>query len=182
MKKGFTLVELLVAAVIIGGLAVFATVAYRNSAAEARWTAAKARAEQLAAAVERLQIDYPGVKGFKESTINDISDPTLTCPLYTGIQSPLGGGTGGTVYPSALITCGYIENGGWTNDYWQYMVKFRRAVTYSGGSCGGASACVMALENAKLPKKYLQMRYDVSNGEGSISEIRTNTGPQIVLW
>ena len=60
--KGFTLVELLVAATIIGILAVFATNSYRNGVAETRWAQAKANLDQLAAAVQRVKLDYPAVK------------------------------------------------------------------------------------------------------------------------
>lgn len=56
-NKGFTLLELLIAATIIGILAVFATVAFRNSAGETRVQGAKAKLNALGIAVQRFQLD-----------------------------------------------------------------------------------------------------------------------------
>ena len=56
-RNGFTLIELLIAATIIGILAVFATVAYRNSASDARAAAAKTYANTLAQAAQRYLLD-----------------------------------------------------------------------------------------------------------------------------
>lgn len=60
---GFTLLELLIAATIVGTLAVFATVAFKNSSADARIAAAKPKAEQLATAVQRYKIEYGSLPG-----------------------------------------------------------------------------------------------------------------------
>lgn len=159
-KRGFTLVELLVAATIIAGLAVFATISYRNSAAESRWTAAQARVQQLANAVQRLQTDYPQVESFKGSVLEDLTSTELanmSCPLKPGIVSTR---LNPQVTPKALIACGYIENGGWTNDYWMYQVKWSNNLS-SASSCRGGLACVQALSNAKIPEKYSNLLYYV---------------------
>lgn len=58
-RYGFTLIELLVAGTIVGILAIYATIAYRNSVAETRLAAAKADLELLANARQRFAIDYP---------------------------------------------------------------------------------------------------------------------------
>lgn len=180
-KRGFTLVELLVAATIIGALAAFATVQYRNSVAETRWEGAKAKVHQLAAAIQRLQADYPGVQAFSSSSFEDVANPKAECPLYPGISSRLGNGA--TVPPSALITCGYVDNGGWSNEFWQYTVRYRRPLVYSGtGTCNGGLACVSAKEGAKLPESYTKLRYSVDKeGVGSTDEPGSG-GPSIVLW
>lgn len=82
-NNGFTLLELLVAATIIGVLAVFATVSYKNSAADARMAEAKARANALAGAIQRFKIEYPALtlsksnlysKGFGENYTWDDTD------------------------------------------------------------------------------------------------------------
>lgn len=67
-KYGFTLIELLVAGTIVGILAIYATIAYRNSVAETRLAAAKADVELLANARQRFAIDYPK----KTATISDL--------------------------------------------------------------------------------------------------------------
>lgn len=71
--KGFTLVELLVAATIIGFLAIVATTSFRNSAAETRWTQAKALANQLAAAAEALTTERNGVYFSSNTMFNPLS-------------------------------------------------------------------------------------------------------------
>ncbi len=55
--KGFTLLELLIAATIIGILAVFATISYRNSAADARVAEAKSKLDMVGWAVQRYKLD-----------------------------------------------------------------------------------------------------------------------------
>lgn len=84
--SGFTLLELLVAATIIGILAVFATVSYKNSAGEARIAAAKTRAEVLAGAVQRYNFEY------------------RNAPL-SGVMAS----------DSKLVTKGFVEKGGWND-------------------------------------------------------------------
>ena len=79
-RKGFTLVELLVAATIIGILMVFATNSYRNGVAETRWAQAKGNVDQLAAAVLRARIEYPASAVFSSA---------VTAPLMANIFIPL---------------------------------------------------------------------------------------------
>ena len=56
-KRGFTLLELLIAATILGLLAVFATMSFRYSASDNRIAAAKIKTAQLAAAVQSFRLD-----------------------------------------------------------------------------------------------------------------------------
>ena len=56
-NKGFTLLELLIAATIIGILAVLATVSFRNSAGDTRVAGAKAKLNALGGAVQRFKLD-----------------------------------------------------------------------------------------------------------------------------
>lgn len=149
-KKGFTLIELLIAATIIGMLAVFATTQYRNSAAEARWTQAKIKADQVATAVKQVALDYSTV----EFSGTELIDTTLNaCALTSGATSRA---------PSALISCGYLENAGWGKDYFAYYI------CPNGTGCSGDSiVCVLPRTGAALPNKYMHLKYCVDDeGKG----------------
>lgn len=105
-KKGFTLLELLVAATIVGIMAVFATVSYKNSVADSRMEAAKSRVESLAGAVQRFRIEYPN-------------------PTFDSSNAKMGDSTSTTCVknlPSGLIPCGFIGNGGWNDSYVEFFV------------------------------------------------------------
>ena len=150
--KGFTLVELLVAATIIGILAVFATNSYRNGVAETRWAQAKANLEQLAAAVQRVKLDYPAVKFSNTEMSNTTSD---TCSFYPGVR--------GTFSPAVLIPCGYLEGSDWNSEYFQYYVCDNRT---SSPCKSGAIACVGFSSNAKVPSRYKNYTYCYYGGSG----------------
>lgn len=109
-KKGFTLLELLIAATIIGILAMFATVSYKSSQADVRVAGAKARAEMLAGAVQRWNLDHPAIWGLMKNSSSG------ACSYV--------GGQGETTGVQNLIRCGYVENGGWEDGYfWFYVCK-----------------------------------------------------------
>ncbi len=80
-KKGFTLIELLIAGTIVGILAVFATVAYRNSVADARVEAAKASTNALAAAVQRYRLDPGSCPEVNESNVKGVINGLEACNL-----------------------------------------------------------------------------------------------------
>lgn len=143
--KGFTLVELLVAATIIGILAIFATNSYRNGVAESRWAQAKTNLEQLAAAVQRVKLDYPSVKFSNTEMSNTTS---TTCRFYPGVS--------GTFSPAVLIPCGYLEGGDWNSEYFQYYVCDNRT---SSPCKSGAVACVGFSSAAKVPDRYKSYKY-----------------------
>ena len=145
-RKGFTLVELLIAATIIGILAVFATAQYRNSAAETRWAAAKARADQLAYAVYQVAIEYPNLKFSK----------VAMAPGSTGSNCAYPSNPSGTYDPASLVTCGYLDNSGWSDkEYFLYYV------CKGNDNCGSEDALVVVTVNewAKLPASYKSYRY-----------------------
>ncbi len=62
-NKGFTLLELLIAATIIGILAVLATISFRNSAGDTRVAGARAKLNTLGGAVQRYQMDPQACPG-----------------------------------------------------------------------------------------------------------------------
>ena len=152
-KKGFTLVELLVAATIIGALAVFATINYRQSAAESRWVAAKARADMLWGAMQRFMLDY-GID-YTYSVGNDgimtdlgVSEDR-TCPMRPGFDTP-----SKTVYPQWLIKCGYLENGGWSDSTWIYSLC-------DPGGCDIGEVYMWPKQEAKFPSTYARKMYAI---------------------
>ncbi len=160
-KKGFTLVELLVAATIIGILAVFATSAYRNSVAETRFTQAKALALQLANAVIRARIDYPNVK----FSANDMSNPTsMTGCTITPVST--------TVYPFELVRCGYLERAAWTNEYFSYYICDDKTKAGCQRKFGTTTeypvACVQVKADSKLPADYKGYMYCIYERGGEV--------------
>ncbi len=106
-KKGFTLLELLIAAAIIAVLAMFATRAFRQSASDIRLQDAQARAKVIAMSAHRMKVEYPGVKfSTADDAIGQVSAPN-----------------GSYCYPTAaavtiqtLVDCGYL-------DYRQYAAE-----------------------------------------------------------
>lgn len=150
-EVGFTLVELLVAATIIGILAVFATNSYRNSVAETRWAAAKANLDQLATAVQRFKMDYASIK------INGVamSNGGL-CPVAYPSSSWI-------VAPGCLVSYGYLEASDWASDFFEYYVCDSKTTA----PCDIASpagdtkplACVVVKSTAKVPAKYTSYKY-----------------------
>ena len=150
-KKGFTLVELLVAAAIISILLVFATVQYRNSAAEARWTQARANAEQLANAVQRALKDYPGMKFNPAVELVDIHG--MTCPTTRYTPEPF--------EPYILIHCGFLEKVKWAKQgYFEYFVC--KDSTLTTDHCPAAAlVCVSPKCSARMPREYKLRRYCV---------------------
>ncbi len=127
-KKGFTLIELLIAATIIGILAVFATVAYRSSAADTRVAGAKSKLDVLATAVQRYKLDPAACPGIASSA-------TLTV--------------------ANLVNCGYLERSLFSVESDEYFT-FQICGSSSSSLCSGSTylAC-MSGNSSKLPKRYL---------------------------
>ncbi len=150
-KKGFTLVELLVAATIIGILAIFATNSYRNGVAETRWAQAKANLDQLANSIQRMKTDYPGLKFSSEAIINPTADGCLLSSSFYGQ---------GYLSTLMLMQCNYLEKGDWSNEYFLYYACDEK----TDDPCKAYSsqqpvACVQIREDAKLPAKYRGYSY-----------------------
>ena len=144
-RKGFTLLELLIAATIVAALAVMATVAYRNGVIETRIQAAKTRTEVLAGAVQRFVLDYGASKLG--------AGPELQRLAAKGACAPNG------MIVSSLINCDYVDNdGGWNDPYFAYYVC--NGVKTAGTPCSKTTlnaplACMWGRSNQnKLPAKY----------------------------
>ena len=110
-KRGFTLLELLIAATIVGLLAVFATISYRNSAAEARMESARTRTRALAGAVQRFRLEYP-VANVMSGEMANVTEPGTCSPAMEGAEN----------VPQMMIFCGFLENGGWNSEWVQFFV------------------------------------------------------------
>lgn len=153
MKKnaGFTLLELLIAATILGIMAIYAAVSYQNSMADTRLAAARGRLDVLAAAVQRYQMDYGAIDGGQVvDVINQVS-----CSANPN-----------------LFNCGFLENGGWSDGY----VRFYICDNSTTGKCFVDSAdsvsvtatvtnpfaCVKTISTAKWPKRYQNYTYCAS--------------------
>ncbi len=150
-QKGFTLVELLVAATIIGSLVVFATISYRKAAAETRWTAAKAKLEQVAGAVQRWQADYPAYTLAEGIIANSSADCQAKIGQYVYT---------GRLNPSNLIACGFLEKGDWNAQSSYYYYAVCRNGDDSVTFCQTDSlACVAPRESANLPADYKSKVY-----------------------
>lgn len=136
-NKGFTLLELLVAATIIGILAVFATTAYKNSAADARVAAAKTRTESLAGAVQRMRLEYPSFKAVS----GQMQDSTSAWCNYS--------------VPSGLVSCGFLGNNGWDEDgYMTYWVCSGKSGGCAASPLEDPLACMVSTNNSKMPARY----------------------------
>ena len=95
-KRGFTLLELIIAAAIIAVLAVFATQSFRQSGSDIRTQNAKTKAKSIAMAVQLFLEDYPNAT----LATGDLAMPSE--PGSCSINGPITLGN--------LIACGYLEN------------------------------------------------------------------------
>ena len=91
--------ELLIAAALIGVLAMFATQAFRASSSDIRIEDAKSRALLLVSAAQRYYTEYPGAASFPTGSSNKI--PVLLVPRDKCFTSP------GAV--QNLVDCGFLE-------------------------------------------------------------------------
>lgn len=143
-KRGFTLLELLIAATIIGTLAVLATVSYRASESEAHVSSAKAKTEVLASAVQRFVLEYPNA--------------TLPAGLMSNAAS-LGAcnpSSSDTNNPTTLIVCDFVGNGGWENPYFNFYVCGGTSDPCSGQSTTVTSprACMKGTGHTRMTEQY----------------------------
>lgn len=105
-KDGFTLMELLIAAAILSALLVFATQSFRQSASDIRVEDAKVRAGAIAAAAQRLKIDYPNATFLLNENMGFVSGPRETDTVGCDVTN---------VDLDRLVQCGYLN-------YRQYAV------------------------------------------------------------
>ena len=110
-NAGFTLLELLMAAAIIGVLIFFATQTFRRTSSDVRVQNAKTRARAVAAAAHRFKQDYPTATFLKEGDEKNFGFVSAPRPVNCGLSA-------GGISLQTLIDCGYL-------DYRQYAAEFR---------------------------------------------------------
>lgn len=98
-KNGFTLLELLIAAAIIGVLAVFSIQSFQVAAADTRVEDARARAKIVAAAAHRFMLDHPSVSA---STYVDDGNSVITSANSANCALNI-------ISVQNLVDCGYLE-------------------------------------------------------------------------
>ena len=142
-RKGFTLIELLIAATIIGTLAVFATIAYKESVARNHIAAAKAKTEQLARGVQRFRLEHPLLHFSDPNNLvmGNVTDSDLRC----SITSP---------HVKTLITCDYVDNGGWTDEYVRFFVCEGKTGSCASAQMSNPLACMKGRNHPRLPIRF----------------------------
>ena len=101
-QHGFTLLELLVAAVIIGVLAVFATQSFRQSSSDIRVQNALAKAKVVAMAARIFKDDHRNASFTQENLVS--TQDFRSDPNHNGACNP-----SQAVTLQTLVNCGYLE-------------------------------------------------------------------------
>lgn len=146
-NKGFTLLELLIAATIIGALAVLATVSYRASESDAHVAAARAKVEVLAGAAQRFALEYDHAKApiGEMGNLNGIGNCN-PASVTSSNNNPA----------TILISCDFVDNGGWDNPYFHFYVCGGTTDSCAGQNTGLTSplACMKGKGHSRLTDQY----------------------------
>lgn len=102
-KYGFTLLELLIAAAIIGVLAIFATQSFRGAGSEVRLQDARVRARMLAVAARRYYREYPNAASLEGKEIGKFN--TVSTGEHGSVCNPE------QALVQNLMNCGFLEKG-----------------------------------------------------------------------
>ncbi|MBP5616743.1 MAG: prepilin-type N-terminal cleavage/methylation domain-containing protein [Elusimicrobiaceae bacterium] len=144
--NGFTLLELLIAAMLVAVLAMFATLAFRQTSSDIRLQDAKNRADNIAMAVQRFVMEYEG--GVLENLQHDgnveLTNPTSATLGACNSANPFLPVVGGKSSLQNLVNCGLLE-------YRAYLDgNFSFKYNYVGS---GFEICVCGT-SGKLSSKY----------------------------
>lgn len=153
-QAGFTLLELLIAAAIIGILALFATVSYRNSTAQTRVAQARAVTQSLAMGNYRAHIDYPSIR-FDENPISDVVQGTTGTSSVGGTEVCARGfaASPSDQWPaSCLVANGYVDALGFEG-YFKFTLSGDESACFEGvnsklGKYQGYKACYNAANDS----------------------------------
>lgn len=153
-RAGFTLLELLIAAAIIGILALFATVSYRNSTAQTRVAQARAVTQSLAMGNYRAHIDYPSIR-FDSNRIDDRVQGTTGTSSVGGTEVCARGFAyrPSSEWPaSCLVANGYVDALGF-NGYFEFTLSGNESACFEGvnsklGKYQGYKACYNAANDS----------------------------------
>ena len=135
-KKGFTLLELLMAATVIAALASIATASYKAKMADAYVEDGKNQARALATAVRLFELEYPSVVVREEDGLQGSlgTIPDSCAPTEETAASP-----------AMMVACGFLENRRWGNDRVSLTIKAKAGST-------ATVVCVNGVE--KLGSRY----------------------------
>ncbi len=137
-RNGFTLLELLIAAMLVAVLAMFATMAFKQTASDVRVQDAKTRADYIATAVQRFLLDNPGANWYG----GKITNPTGTANAGNCNLSVV-------VWPNGtlqnLVDCGYLEYRKYIDDNFEFTMGFQHE--------GNSRICMYGI-SGKLSSKY----------------------------
>lgn len=151
-QAGFTLLELLIAAAIVGILALFATVGYRNSSAQARVAQARGVVQALAMGNYRAHIDYPAIS-FDTTPMADVVQGTVGSSVdgeNSFCTHGFASNPTATWPASCLVANGYVDALGF-GGYFTFTLS------------GRSSACLEG-NNSKLGKYHgYKACYDAAN-------------------
>ena len=152
IKRGFTLLEVLIAAVIMSVLAMLSTAAYKHTVSETRVQDSKNKLQVVANAVQRYMWDFPN----RTMTAPEEGKPLVFLSGSDVQNCPK------TFSNSALIQCEYLENRAWSNDQIHIVACGGNKSGYlcSRSSVSNPLACMAGI-NARIDTRYL---YDVSKG------------------
>lgn len=153
-RAGFTLLELLIAAAIIGILALFATVSYRNSTAQTRVAQARAVTQSLAMGNYRAHIDYPSIS-FDNNPISDVVQGTTGTSSVDGTEVCARGfaASPSDQWPaSCLVANGYVDALGFEG-YFNFTLSGDESACFEGvnsklGKYQGYKACYNAANDS----------------------------------
>jgi len=139
IRKGFTLIELMVVVIIIGILASMSMPYYAKTVETSKATDAVAIGHLLGSAYRMFQIDNPGatLSGSMDNNCNN----GASCS--TGDSSAC-----------RLVRCKYVAQQDWTNSSYVYSV---------GNSCSGNAACV---DRINTGSQYDNWGYDFNMSGG----------------
>lgn len=144
-KNGFTLMELLIAATIVGILSLVATVSYQNSMAENRIANAKAKVDQIVNAIQRYEYEHSGTINIA-GELGDIGTGAVSCSSSTKDYQ-------------VLIACGLLDRNGWNDPYVKYYICNKSKSDNCSGSKIDAPWACMKMQGSKLPQKYQNYMY-----------------------
>jgi Tfp pilus assembly protein PilE len=137
--------ELLIAATILGLLAVVATVSFKNASADSHMAAARVKTNELMTALQQFRINHTlRVAG----TLLDLPGSGPYACSYDLSNNEY--------QPTVLISCGYLDNGGWSGDI-QYEVCKANSVFCAGSNGSPINnpwVCMAGRDNSRLPDKY----------------------------
>ncbi|MBP5429724.1 MAG: prepilin-type N-terminal cleavage/methylation domain-containing protein [Elusimicrobiaceae bacterium] len=139
--NGFTLLELLIAAMLVAVLAMFATLAFRQTSSDIRLQDAKNRADYIAVAMQRFWMDNSGSLASQDYILSNPATPAVPANCDASIVFPTSVGS-----LQNLVDCGYLEYRAYLDANFTFQYK------YQGGSTP-ALICVCGA-SGKLSAKY----------------------------